>query len=355
LREDKPLAPASEQKSRSDQKITIVGTGCIGASMGLALRASRDAGHLRVVGHDRDHGIARRALKLGAFDEAIFNLDLALRDAQLVIVAVPLSALRETLDDIARLITARSVAAAPGGVVITDTAPLKQPALEWAASMPAGVHYVGGDPFLAPGAGGWEPLRGLTSASAELFHEAVYAVTPRAGDHPSAVRTVHNLALVLGATPLLMDPEEHDAVSLIARTVPALTAGALFEATEQQPGWEEVRKAAGRELATATAGVVADVTSQRMAALLGRETVLRGLDAVLARLGKLRETVADGEAEALEGVLGSAIEGRTRWMLQSHARTWQMGQETLEEAGIFQNTLQMLLGEGLAGKPGRKR
>jgi prephenate dehydrogenase len=347
------MPSASEKKMRSNQKITIVGTGCIGASIGLALRASQDAPHLRIVGHDRDHGVARRALKLGAFDDVSFNLDLALRDAQLVIVAVPLSALRETLDDIGRLITAEPGAAARGGIVITDTAPLKRPAHEWAASLPADVHYVGGDPFLAPGMGGWEPLRGLTSASAELFRDAVYAVTPRASDHPSAVRTVHNLALVLGATPLLMDPEEHDAVSLMARTVPALIAGGVFAATAEQPGWEEVRRAAGREFATATAGVVSDVASQRMAALLGRETVLRGLDAVLEQLGALRDTVASGEAEALEAALGSANEGRARWILQSHARSWQMGQETPEQRGLFNLTIQTILGEGLAGKSGQ--
>lgn len=349
------MPPAAQQKPQPVQKITIVGTGCIGASMGLALKASQDADHLSIVGHDRDHSVARRALKLGAFDEVSFNLDMALRDAQLVILAVPLSALREALDDITRLMAPRSNADARGGVVITDTAPLKRSALDWAASIPEGVHYVGGDPFLAPGAQGWEPLRGLTSASADLFKEAVYAVTPRANDHPSAIRTVHNLALVLGATPLLMDPDEHDAVSLMARTVPALVAGALFQATEQQPGWEEVRRAAGREFATATAGVVSEVASRRMATLLGRETVLQGLDAMLGRLHALRETVASGDAEQLESILGSAIEGRARWILQCQARSWQMGQETPEETGMFQTTVQMLLGEGLVGKQERKR
>jgi prephenate dehydrogenase len=109
------MASASGQKPLLDQKITIVGTGCIGASMGLALRASKDAEHLRIVGHDRDHGVARRALKLGAFDDVSFNLDVALRDAKLVVVAVPLSALRETLDDISRLIASAPVDLSGGG------------------------------------------------------------------------------------------------------------------------------------------------------------------------------------------------------------------------------------------------
>lgn len=327
------------------QKVTVLGTGCVGASIGLALRQSRDADHLTIVGHDRDPGIARRAQALGAFDDVLLNLDLALQDSQLIVVAVPLAALRETLQDVGRLLDPNT------GAVITDTGPLKRPVLTWAEAMlPAGVHYVGGDPFLAPGTGGWEPLRGLSDASGELFRDAVYAVTMRADDHPSAVRTVSNLALVLGATPLLMDPDEHDAVRLVGSTVPALVAAALFEATAEMPGWEEVRRAAGRTFATATAGASGDVASTRMAALLGRETVLRGLDAVMDRLGEMRAKLTEGDSEALEAELTSALEGRARWMLESQARSWQLGQQTPEQGSLFERTLQVLLGEGVVGR-----
>ncbi len=223
--------PGGRQQPGGRQRITIVGTGCIGTSIGLALRHSRDADHLEVVGHDRDMGRARQAQKMGAFDATPVNLDVALRGAQLVILAVPLSALREVLQDVGRLLE-------PGhDVVVTDVGPLKGPAITWAQSaLPSSVHYVGGDPFLAPGVGGWEPLRGLDDASEKLFHEAVYAIAARAQDHPSAVRTIANLALVLGATPLFMDPAEHDAVRLIAGTVPALMAISLVQATSEAPG-----------------------------------------------------------------------------------------------------------------------
>ncbi len=49
------------------QRITIIGTGCIGASIGLALHQSRDADHLEIVGHDREHGHARMGQKIGCF------------------------------------------------------------------------------------------------------------------------------------------------------------------------------------------------------------------------------------------------------------------------------------------------
>ena len=69
------------QRGAASRRITIVGTGCIGTSMGLALRkrtALAGAEPVEIVGHDRDVGCARRAQKLGAFDKIAVNLDLAL-------------------------------------------------------------------------------------------------------------------------------------------------------------------------------------------------------------------------------------------------------------------------------------
>jgi prephenate dehydrogenase len=332
----------------SRQRITIVGTGCIGTSIGLALRQSKDADHLEIVGHDRDMGQARLAHQKGAFTITSINLSLALDGAQLVILAVPLAELRETLQDVGRLLDPAA------NVVVTDTGPLKQPAYAWAeAALPASAHYVGGDPFLEPGTGGWEPLQGVADARADLFHDAIYAIPARAQDHPSAVRTVANLALVLGATPLFMDPAEHDGVRLISTTVPALSAAALMRATVDAPGWEEVRRAAGREFATATAGAAGDLASTRMAALLGRDTVLRGLEALTAQLSSLREMVADGDAAGLEALLTSTAGERAHWMQQSRSRSWQFEQQSIDQDNLFERTLRTMLGGGITGRASR--
>ncbi|HQE93364.1 MAG TPA: prephenate dehydrogenase/arogenate dehydrogenase family protein [Anaerolineae bacterium] len=333
------------------QRITIIGTGCIGTSIGLALRQSPDADHLEIVGHDRELGRARQAQKLGAFDRTDFNLDLALNGARLVILAVPLAEMRETLADVGRLL------APDDGVVITDTAPLKVPVIAWAEeALPPGNPFIGADPFLAPGAGGWEPLESLHDARTDLFSRAVYAITARPDDHPSATRAIANLALVLGAEPLYMDPAEHDAVRLIADAVPDVVATALFQATVGAPGWAEVRKAAGRPFATATAAATGDAASRRMFALLGRDTLLRGIDAVLARLHELREMIAQSDAETLENAFAATDQARAYWMAESHARTWEIERGALKQESLFQRTLQALLGETMTGKsPERTR
>ena len=251
------------------QRITIIGTGCIGTSIGLALRQSRDAKHLEIVGHDREHARARMGQKLGAFDRAILNLDLALDKARLVIVTVPLAHLREVFADIGRLLEPDA------GIVLTDTAPLSVPAMEWAKTLlPSGNHFIAADPFLAPNVSGWEPLRGQKYARADLFQDAVYAISAQGSEHPSAVRAVSNLAQVLGATPYYIDPTEHDAVSVLTHAVPDLVATALFSSITESPGWGEARQAAGRSFATATAAASGEASLQADAYAIGTRNII---------------------------------------------------------------------------------
>jgi prephenate dehydrogenase len=328
------------------QRITVIGTGCIGSSIGLALRQSRDASHLEIVGHDKNPSYARRALRREAFDRVALNLGMALKETHLVILAVPLASLREVLADVGRLLSEMGHT----GAVITDTAPLKAPVLQWADELlPPEVYYVGGDPFLAPGMAGWEPLRSLVDARADLFVDAVYAITARAEDHPSAVRTLTNLALTLGATPLYMDPTEHDAVRTLTSAVPNLVSTALFRAIADAPGWQEARKAAGRDFATSTAAASGDVASRRMMALLNRATLLRGLDAAAAHIQHLRQLVEDNDAEALDAHLAATTGDRIRWIAESTTRSWQDAAQKIEKASLFERTLQALVGEGFTG------
>ncbi len=331
------------------QVIAIIGLGCIGTSLGLALRASADAEHLEIIGVDIDPGTARKAQKAGAVDRVEYNLDLALRKARLVVLAVPLAALRETLESVGHLLEPDS------GVVVTDIAPLKGPVREWAAaSLPAGVYYVGGNLFLAPGAGGWEPLHGQESAQAALLRDAMYVITATHEEHSSAVKAVANLARVIGATPLFMDPVEHDAVQAMMQGLPALLSTALLQAALGMPGWAEMRKAADRSFATATAAAEGDPISRRMMMLLGRETLLRGLAAVEAETAKLRATLETSSAEELETAFKAASEARGQWVAESKLRAWEVEPRTIDTSHALRLSLETLIG-GWAGRGNSKK
>jgi prephenate dehydrogenase len=262
-----------------------------------------------------------------------------------VILSVPLADLRKVFSDVGRLLEPDA------GIVITDTAPLAVPTLDWAETLlPKGNHFIAADPFLAPNVGGWEPLIGQENANADLFQNAVYAIVVQGSEHPSAVRAVSNLAQVLGASPYYIDPVEHDAVRVLTQAVPDLVATALFTSISEMPGWGEARQAAGRSFATATAAAVGDASSRRMLIQLGRETVLRGVEEVLDKLTQLQTHLNQGDIEELEKVLTAASQKRGAWMVETRSRDWQNIPDATEHDNLFGRTMRALFGEGIAGK-----
>src|SRR5574341_923228 len=159
-------------------RVTIVGLGLIGGSMGLALKKSGI--DLEIVGHDKDSSAANRAQKRGAVDTTKWNLIDACEGAGLIILAIPLDGIRDTL-----------IALKPylePGVIVSDTATTKVPLIKWAAQLPEGVHLIGGDPVLKPSRA---PGHGIDAADADLFQGATYCLTPvtRSEEHTSELQS----------------------------------------------------------------------------------------------------------------------------------------------------------------------
>ena len=121
-------------------QVTIIGLGQIGASIGMALAQHPDK--LFRVGHDKAFNVEREAQKKDAVDKAEHNLPNAVREAKLVILALPVTEIRETLGFIAQDLQA--------GTVILDTAPVKAEVAKWAKEfLPENCFYIGIVPALA--------------------------------------------------------------------------------------------------------------------------------------------------------------------------------------------------------------
>ena len=105
-------------------QVAILGTGLIGASIGLALKANPDVRDLEVVGHDRENINMRQARKIGAVDRTEGNIANAVRDANLIVLAAPVLANHRLLEEIAPFVQS--------GAVVTDTGSTKaiQPSVD---------------------------------------------------------------------------------------------------------------------------------------------------------------------------------------------------------------------------------
>lgn len=296
-------------------QITIIGLGQIGGSIGLALGGQKTL--LKRVGHDKKVDVEKAALARGAVDEVKHNLPSAVREASLVMLCLPISQVRETLELIAPDLKE--------GAVVIDTAPVKSEVAKWAANLiPAGRYYVGLVPALNP-----EMLHdvkfGLEGASPDLFKKGLMVVDAPYGTPGEVVRLASDLASLLGAGVMLADPAESDGLMARMHLLPQLVGAALLNATVDQPGWQEARKVGGRPFAAVTAGLAYqdEIDSLRMLSLHDRMNIVYYLDMMIGALRGLREDIANEDDDGVAARLEQALEGRNRWIQERLLAEWQ--------------------------------
>jgi prephenate dehydrogenase len=320
-------------------QITVVGLGQIGSSIGLALKAHGVNVHR--VGHDKDSQAAKEAQRLGAVDDVKYNLPASIREARIVILALPLAETRETLRVIA--------ADLQEGTLVLDTAPAKATVAAWAKELlPQGRYYIGLTPAINP-----EYLHGtefgVNAARADLFEKGLMVVNAPVGTPSNVFNLAMELVNLLGAMPLLMDTTEADGIFSAMHILPQLAAAALLDTTVDQPGWQDARKLAGRPYAVVTAGAAYhdDVLSLGETALQNRENMIRLLNAYISSLINLRDEIDDNDRAAVLRRLEGAWKGRVRWLDERTAAEWLKGEAQQIDAPSFGDRVNQMLFGGM--------
>jgi len=308
-------------------RITIIGLGLVGSSIGLALKKA--GADLEIVGHDKDHGAAKSAYKNKSVDRTEWNLISACDGADLIVICTPLAGIKSTLTAIA--------AELKEGCVVTDTASLKVPVLNWAReSLPATVHFVGGHPIIGKrGVAMADPAGAVETGGeprADLFAGAVYCLTPASDTPPVALQRVSDLAEAIGAKPYYMEATEHDGLIAVAEQVPLLMALALQDLVSSSPAHREIARLSGADFQHVTQPLAGDAQALSEVCDLNAANIARWLDSFLGRLSSLRESVAhslpggpgrvekDGQerqgGESLQEALARALEAHAGWARQ---------------------------------------
>ena len=265
----------------SGRRALIVGTGLIGGSIGLALRAQ----DWHVTGRDVDESRAARALELGALDDVGDDAE-----ADITFVATPVGSIAGE---------ARAALAGPG--VVTDVGGVKAPIVD-AVSDP---RFVGGHPMAG------SEQEGVDGADAALFEGATWVLTPTDHTDAAAYALVRSVVSSIGAEVVAIRPEDHDALVAVVSHVPHLTAAALMQLAAS--GAEEhgalLRLAAGgfRDMTRVAAGhpgIWPDICAEN------RDAIVAGIDRLQAALTRMRALVDDGDRDALLDWLESARRAR---------------------------------------------
>jgi prephenate dehydrogenase len=262
------------------KRLGIIGTGLIGASVGLA---AKRAGVEHVEGYDFYETVREAARERGAIDQVAIMADEVL-DADLVVVAVPVLALRSVLRDVLEGVE----------TTVTDVGSTKSNLGE-ALARP---NFVGGHPVTGSEA------HGPQHATADLFDGATWFLTPTAQTDPGRHRLVHGFVSALGATPVAIDPEAHDRLVALTSHLPHALANLLVN----QAGAIRVE---GHEPLAAAGGSLRDMT--RVAGANPRIW----MDIFLENSGAIRESLAEHRRriEQLEAALEAGDGGfLARWI-----------------------------------------
>lgn len=201
------------------ERISILGVGLIGGSLGLALKRNGFAGE--IVGVSRPETI-ERAVALGAVDRGVGYDDLAtgVGTADLVVVCSPIQHIIEVLPQV--------MAAVPAGALVTDAGSTKRRILDAAAS--AGrtdAWFLGGHPMAG------SEKTGVTAADPFLFQNAIYVLVPEPSVPPSLHAALQELVRSVGARVLELSADAHDTVVAAISHLPQLLATCLVEMVGQ--------------------------------------------------------------------------------------------------------------------------
>jgi prephenate dehydrogenase len=268
-------------------RVTILGTGLIGGSFALALRKYTKEMHIS--GWDRAD-VAREAQTRGAIDAAFSGeLAAALRNADLIYIALPIAPTIDLLPEIARH--------APAHALVTDACSTKVRITQAAAELfPAerGPFFLGGHPMAG------RELSGIAHAHADLFRESTYALIGASSlQEDPRVSAFTKILEKIGARPLWLGAQQHDYAVGLASHLPQLAAvalaGFLYDRLDENglpitlagPGLRDSLRLAGSPYST-----------WRDIVLTNQEVLSAALDLFARRLDDLREKLASRELEA---------------------------------------------------------
>jgi prephenate dehydrogenase len=266
------------------ERIAILGTGLLGTSAGLALRAAGFRG--TIAGWNRGAEGAQAALSMGAIDSIAADPLQAARESQVVLLAVPIYATLDYMEKLAGVLGSDHL--------VTDVGSTKRLIFEAAARLynrPDRAAFLPGHPMAGKERGG------AALADAALFRGAVWLFT----DDPHAQRSPHSAALVkgwrewvtaLGSKIIDLDPARHDELVAWVSHLPQFVATALSALLEEEVGGApELKEVGGRALREMTRLGASPYSMWRDIAYTNTEAVQAALHALEQRLAHLRENL----------------------------------------------------------------
>ena len=281
------------------RKVTIVGVGLLGGSLGLAVKRRKLA--REVAGFVRRAASLKDCEKAGAVDFATTDLLAAVSNADLVILCMPLSQMQSRVRQM--------LPALKRGAIVTDVGSVKASVVRELESLVArsGAYFIGSHPMAG------SEKTGVNAACADLFANAVCIVTPTKKSNTSAIRKVEQFWKAVGSRVLELKPEIHDALVSRSSHLPHVVAATLVShvLSPAQPKHQTALCANGFRDTTRIASGSPEMW--RDISLANRKNIGKSLDAFIADLRKFRRALAKADVNDIARFFKAAKKRRDNW------------------------------------------
>jgi len=276
--------------------LVVIGTGLIGGSVALALKR---AGCVeRITGVGRSAANLKEAVHLGVIDDFSHDIEKAVVDADMVLIAVPVAACDQVFESLSK--------ALPERAVVTDAGSTKQ------SVMASAEQYLKHPSQFVPA----HPIAGTehsgaAAAFAELFEDKKCILTPSEQTDAKALAQVQAMWEAVGSRVAIMPAAEHDDVLAAVSHLPHLAAFAIVNAVGKSD--DAFRFAAGgfrdfTRIASSSPEMWRDI------ALCNQSAIIDKIDALQEELSALRDALKAHDGDALLDKFASAKLARDKWI-----------------------------------------
>lgn len=280
--------------------LAVIGVGLIGGSLARALRAAGVVG--QIVGCGRGRENLERAVELGVIDRYTHDVAEAVADADLVFLAVPLGAMRDTFATLRGSLRADALVTDGGsakGSVVDDCR---------AAAPELLARFVPGHPIAGT------ERNGVEASFAELYHNRRVILTPLAENPAGAVQRVRAMWEACGAEVSEMSVQHHDEVLAATSHLPHMLAFGLVDMLSRLKENDEVFRYAAGGFRDFTRIASSNPVMWRDICIANRAALSPMLAAFAQEMNELARTISASDGEALRAIFERAKAARDRYI-----------------------------------------
>jgi prephenate dehydrogenase len=285
------------------RRITIVGVGLLGGSLGMAVKARRLAGE--VVGYVRRSSSIPDCQRAGAVDSCTCDLSAAVTDSDLIVLCTPLARMLPLVEQM--------LPSLKRGAIVTDVGSVKASVVKEVEALVAraGGRFIGSHPMAGA------EKTGVSAARADLFEHAVCVVTPTRKSNRAALGKVERLWNGVGGRVLRLTPGAHDALVSRSSHLPHIAAATLANLVLNPALPQEQPQLCANGFRDTTRIASGSPEMWRDIAMANRRNLSKALDRFIADLRKLQRGLTDADERAITRFFEQAKQRRDAWCARS--------------------------------------